>query len=62
MAQVTHHENSRLHWSELPRRFLDTLPAHDRACGSPRAARACARSIGLYLLSVQCMYRAKGNA
>lgn len=38
VAQVTHHENSRLHWSELPRRFLDTLPAHDRTCGAPHAA------------------------
>ena len=32
---MTHHENSRTHWTELPRRFLDSLPAHDRACGLP---------------------------
>ena len=34
VAQVTHHENSRVHWSELPARFLDALPAHDRAHGT----------------------------
>ena len=43
---MTHHENSRLHWSELPRRFLETLPAHDRACGPRPAARVCAHSPG----------------
>lgn len=24
-----HHANSQCHWSELPARFLDTLPAYD---------------------------------
>ncbi len=39
-AQVTHHENSRAHWSELPARFLEALPAHDRAHGTRPPAPA----------------------
>ena len=26
---VLHHLNSKLHWSEVPCRFIDTLEAHD---------------------------------
>ena len=26
---IIHHLNSRLHWSLLPQRFIDTLQAHD---------------------------------
>ena len=31
---VQHHLNSRLHWSELPARFLETMPLHAAADGA----------------------------
>ncbi|KAK9827672.1 hypothetical protein WJX81_006702 [Elliptochloris bilobata] len=45
---VTHHENSRLHWSELPQRFLESLPVHDRACG------IAFKGIGVFEVGVAC--------
>ncbi len=30
---IIHHLNSRLHWSELPQRFIDTLQEHDENDG-----------------------------
>jgi hypothetical protein len=39
---VVHHANSRLHWSELPARFLATLDAHDSRDGRPGQRRATA--------------------
>ena len=35
---VQHHLNSRLHWSELPARFLQTLPQHAGADGERGAS------------------------
>lgn len=50
---IIHHLNSRLHWSELPRRFMETVDIHGqhdgagsaqasmRACGAAGSARVC---------------------
>lgn len=32
---VQHHLNSRLHWSQLPARFIETLPQHTAGDGMP---------------------------
>jgi len=43
---IVHHANSRLHWSELPARFLQTLEQHDRRDG------LCFEGIGFFDVGV----------
>jgi hypothetical protein len=38
---AVHHANSRLHWSELPARFVQTIDLHDERDGGQGAACAC---------------------
>ena len=57
---IQHHLNSQLHWSELPQRFLDTLPEHGHQKGT-LSAFALQRSRWVWVIRRARMNVGSGN-